>query len=140
MQPQESMKTSLFNNKQLTLSISIYTMSSGRKACLVFRKPDQNFRITLHNPLHFVAELEQLARAVEAGGRIDFTCNLCGCRGKGWRFSVRYVNGAIDLRLEPEAGKGEVNVNRFRWDGGPSVFTAAIYYLTNAMNRNRKTG
>jgi len=112
-------------------------MNSGRKACLVFRKPDRNFRITVRNPLPLMAELEQLARSAEAGGRIDFSCVLEGSRNNSWQFSVQYVDGIIELQLEPLTGKGENNTNRFGWDGGPAIFTAAIYYLTNAMKRNR---
>lgn len=124
---------SLFMMQRLTLRISIYRMYNGRKTYLVFRKQGVNFRITVRNPLPFIGELEQLARSAEAGGRIDFSCELAGCRGNAWKFAVMYVNDAVDLWLEPVGGHGGTAGKRFEWGGGPAVFTAAIYYLTSAM-------
>ncbi|WP_276090865.1 hypothetical protein [Pedobacter sp. JY14-1] len=119
--------------QRLTLRISFYRMYNGRKAYLVFRKQGVNFRIAVRNPLPFIGDLQQLARSAEAGGRIDFSCELDGCRGNAWRFAVMLVNDAVDLRLEPVVGNEGMAGKRFEWGGGPAVFTAAIYYLTNAM-------
>ncbi len=108
-------------------------MCNGRKAYLVFRKQDVNFRIAVRNLLPFIGELEQLARSAEAGGTIDFSCALDGCRGNSWRFAVRQINDVVNLRIEPVAGNGGDIGKKFEWDGEQAVFTTAVYYLTNAM-------
>ncbi|MES2455600.1 MAG: hypothetical protein V4594_08675 [Bacteroidota bacterium] len=84
--------------KELTLQLSVYRKNG--KTSMVFKKPGILYRVNnLLEPLRFIGEMVQLAKAIATGAAQNCRYVLRAARGMEWILEVVHTNGLMELRL-----------------------------------------
>ena len=112
-------------NNQLRLNM--YLMK-GNRACLVFKKGGILFRVNrLVRALHFVAEMEQLARAIDTGAVQECYYELVDDRGVQLVFECGFDLEVLSLCLwRPDRRPSGLMVKVFSWVGSGNDFRKAV--------------
>jgi hypothetical protein len=113
---------------QKILQLIVYRKSK-RTSNLVFKCEDGEFRIEgLLDGLRFVANMEQLRLAINAGGGKESWFELFDIHGNEWLLEVRCVNRVVAVQLWYKA-KDDGAYTDFSWDGGVGKFDRAVRRL-----------
>ncbi|WP_316834755.1 hypothetical protein [Pedobacter nutrimenti] len=116
-------------NNQLRLNM--YLMRKNR-ACLVFKKGGILFRVNrLVKALEFVAEMEQLAKAIAAGAVQECYYELLDDRGVQLVFECGFDLEVLSLCVwRPDGTPSGLMVKVFSWEGSSVEFRKAVRDLT----------
>ncbi|HWW40875.1 hypothetical protein [Pedobacter sp.] len=112
-------------NNQLRLNM--YLMKKNR-ACLVFKKDGILFRVNhLTQALQFVAEMEQLAKAIDTGAAQEWYYELVDDRAKKLVFECGFDLGVLSLCVwKPDDTSAKFLSKVFCWEGSSVEFRKAV--------------
>jgi hypothetical protein len=113
------------NTKELTLQLSVYN-KKGKKSSFVFKKPGLLYRINhLQEPLRFIAEMVQLARAIATGAAQNCRYVLTASREMQWILEVLHKDGLLNLNLLQLIAELPDTRLVFAWSGRDAEFIEA---------------
>jgi hypothetical protein len=113
------------NRKELTLQLSVYH-KKGKKSCFVFKRPGLLYRINhLLEPLRFIAEMVQLAKAIATGAAQNCRYVLTAGREVEWILEVMCKDGLMKLNLLQLIDELPDTRLVFAWNGRDAEFIEA---------------
>ena len=113
------------------LRLNMYLMKKNR-ACLVLKKGGVLFRVNrMVEALQFVAEMEQLAKAIDTGAIQESYYVLTDDRGKQLVFECGFDQDTLILCMwKPDGTPSGLMTKAFSWEGSSASFRKAVQGLT----------
>lgn len=113
-----------------TLHLSMYA-KRGKRASLVLKRNGLMYRVNnLLSPLAFMANMVQLAKAIESGARQDCCLHLYDHRKTHWVLDCLFQTITVCLSLWLDNGQEtDRSISRFYWEGSPADFNTAVSSL-----------